>query len=70
MVGIIYAEVPAGLHTAAARMVLAHVEHMVDSGRITCDGPPHIGAVYEPGRLAPAAVAGAHNGLRPPLPGS
>ncbi len=49
MVRAIYADVPAALHAAAARMMLAHVEHMVDTGRIICDGPPHLDAVYEPG---------------------
>lgn len=38
MVNVMYADVPAGLHPAAARSVLAHLIHMVADGRVKADG--------------------------------
>jgi glyoxylase-like metal-dependent hydrolase (beta-lactamase superfamily II) len=40
MVESMYADVPSFLHPAAARSVLAHLIHMVETGRVECDGPP------------------------------
>ncbi len=40
MVTRMYADVPAGLHPAAARSVLAHLVHMVETGRAACEGDP------------------------------
>lgn len=36
----VYADVPAGLHGAAAQSVLAHMIELVNSGQVECDGPP------------------------------
>ena len=34
----LYKHIPITMHKAAARSVLAHLEHMVETGRATCDG--------------------------------
>ena len=39
MVSDMYRHLPQAMHGAAARSVLAHMEHMVESGRVDCDGP-------------------------------
>ena len=54
MVEVMYREVPKHLHPAAARSVLAHLVHMVESGRVICDGPPREDATY-------ALVSGAES---------
>ena len=46
MVKVMYADVNPGLHGAAARSVLAHLIHMVDTGRVACDSEPRLGASY------------------------
>ena len=46
MVTVIYSEVDARLHPAAAMSVLAHLEHMVATGRVVCDGPSTARSVY------------------------
>jgi glyoxylase-like metal-dependent hydrolase (beta-lactamase superfamily II) len=46
MVKRMYADVDAKLHPAAARSVLAHLEHMVATGRAACEGAPQAGSVY------------------------
>lgn len=46
MVEIMYADVGRHLHAAAARSVLSHLIHMVETGRIRCDGPPGPDTVY------------------------
>jgi glyoxylase-like metal-dependent hydrolase (beta-lactamase superfamily II) len=46
MVERMYAEVPKNLHPAAARSVLAHLVHMVETARAHCDGPPRENSVY------------------------
>jgi glyoxylase-like metal-dependent hydrolase (beta-lactamase superfamily II) len=46
MVKRMYADVDAKLHPAAARSVLAHLEHMVATGRAACEGVPQAGSVY------------------------
>ena len=40
MVAIIYSDVDQRLHPAAAMSVLAHLQHMLATGRATCDGAP------------------------------
>ena len=42
----LYAGVDSRLHRAAARSVLAHLIHMVESGRAKCDGVPHVDGIY------------------------
>jgi glyoxylase-like metal-dependent hydrolase (beta-lactamase superfamily II) len=39
MVRAIYTDIPAHLHEAAQRSVLAHLVHMVETGRVRCEGP-------------------------------
>jgi len=39
MVAVMYRHLPAPMHRAAARAVLAHLEHMVETGRAAADGP-------------------------------
>jgi len=46
MVAVIYAAIDRRLHAAAARSVLAHLIHMVESGRVDCDGAPAETSVY------------------------
>ncbi|MCE2483267.1 MAG: MBL fold metallo-hydrolase [Alphaproteobacteria bacterium] len=46
MVERIYAEVPRELHGAARRSVLAHLVHMVETGRASCEGVPGVGATF------------------------
>lgn len=46
MVAVMYADKPAGLHKAAARSVLSHMEHMIDTGRAACDGVPGPDTMY------------------------
>ena len=41
-----YTHLPRRMHWAAGRSVLAHLEHMAETGRIACDGPPTAGARY------------------------
>ena len=40
MVEAMYVDVGRHLHAAAARSVLSHLVHMVETGRVACDGPP------------------------------
>jgi glyoxylase-like metal-dependent hydrolase (beta-lactamase superfamily II) len=40
MVARMYADIDPGLHRAAGRSVLAHLIHMVATGRVACDGKP------------------------------
>lgn len=46
MVAVIYSEVDKRLHPAAARSVLAHLQHMVATGRAASDGAASAGAKY------------------------
>ena len=46
MVGRMYAHLPERMRWAAGRSTLAHLEHMVETGRIACDGPPAAEARY------------------------
>jgi glyoxylase-like metal-dependent hydrolase (beta-lactamase superfamily II) len=46
MVTRMYAHLPARMHGAAARSVLAHLEHMFETGRVACDGPPNAASRY------------------------
>jgi len=47
MVAKIYVDVDPRLHPAAAMSVLAHLEHMVATGRASCEGPPSLAASYK-----------------------
>lgn len=46
MVETVYADVGRHLHAAAARSVLSHLIHMVETSRVCCDGPPGPDTVY------------------------
>ena len=46
MVEAIYADVPQNLHPAAACSVLAHLIHMVENNRATCDGEPRADGLF------------------------
>ena len=51
MVAVMYADVPRNLHRAAGRSVLAHLIHMVETGRVGSDGTPDDTlAVFSPAR--------------------
>ena len=46
MVEIMYADIGRHLHAAAARSVLSHLIHMVETSRVHCDGSPGPDTVY------------------------
>jgi glyoxylase-like metal-dependent hydrolase (beta-lactamase superfamily II) len=46
MVAQMYQDVPKQLHSAAARSVLSHLIHMVDTHRVDCDGDPGEDTLY------------------------
>ena len=46
MVAAMYVDVDKRLHPAAAHSVLAHIIHMVKTGRVLCDGNPSLRAAY------------------------
>ena len=46
MVKTMYRDVPEHLHSAAARSVLSHLVHMVDTDRAVCDGGPGPDTIY------------------------
>ena len=46
MVETMYANVGRHLHAAAARSVQSHLIHMVETGRVHCDGPPGPDTAY------------------------
>lgn len=48
MVARMYKETPKQLYPAASRSVLAHLIHMVDTGRASCDGAPAPDARFAP----------------------
>ena len=48
MVERLYTKVDPHLHRAAGRSVLAHLIHMVDTGRAKCEGKPAIDTLYHP----------------------
>ena len=48
MVERLYANVDSRLHRAAGRSVLAHLIHMVHTGRAECETQPDINALYHP----------------------
>ena len=48
MVERLYANVDSRLHRAAGRSVLAHLIHMVHTGRAKCETQPRINALYHP----------------------
>lgn len=47
MVKVIYASTDLRLHGAAALSVLAHLEDLVEKGRVVTEGPPSLGGVYD-----------------------
>lgn len=49
MVRAIYRDTDVRLHGAAALSVLAHLEDLVEKGRVVTDGPPRLSGVYRPG---------------------
>jgi glyoxylase-like metal-dependent hydrolase (beta-lactamase superfamily II) len=49
MVSVLYASVDKRLYPAAERSVLAHIEHLIELGRIKTDGTPSINSIYRPG---------------------
>lgn len=49
IVGQLYTHLPEKMHGAASRSVLAHLEHMVETGRASCDGPVAIDAHFGTG---------------------
>ena len=48
MVRRMYVHLPESMHGAASRSVLAHMEHMVETGRAVCDGPVTVDAEFAP----------------------
>jgi len=46
MVKTMYVDVNPSLHPAAARSVLAHLIHMVETRRVACDGEPALNTAY------------------------
>jgi hypothetical protein len=46
MVARMYADIDPGLHRAAGRSVLAHLIHMVETGRAGCEGKPGPDTAY------------------------
>lgn len=42
----IYSDVPEHLHPAAGMSVLAHMEHLIEQGKIETDGVPELGGIY------------------------
>ena len=46
MVDAIYLDLDPRLHGGAARSVLSHLIHLIDTGRITCDGEPTEDSTY------------------------
>jgi glyoxylase-like metal-dependent hydrolase (beta-lactamase superfamily II) len=49
MVKAIYRDTDPRLHGAAALSVLAHLEDLVEKGRVVTEGPPRLSGVYLPG---------------------
>lgn len=48
MVAVIYRTTDVKLHGAAAYSLLAHLEDLVERGKVITDGPPLLGGVYRP----------------------
>ena len=46
MVAVIYSEIDKKLHPAAAMSVLAHLQHMIATGRVATDGAASAKSVY------------------------
>lgn len=46
IVSRLYADVPEKLHPAAARTVLSHLVHMIETGRVACEGEPTAVSTY------------------------
>lgn len=54
MVADIYADIDRRLHPAACHSVLAHLIHMVETGRVEADGEPGLETAYQPVTIAVA----------------
>lgn len=52
MVPVLYADVDKKLHPAACHSVLAHLFHLVKTGRVACEGTPGIDSIYGLGQSA------------------
>ena len=48
IVKVIYKDTDTRLHGAAGLSVFAHIEDLVQQGKIRCDGPPALNSQYEP----------------------
>lgn len=48
IVKVIYRDTDPRLHGAAGLSVFAHIEDLVQQGKIRCDGPPSLNSVYTP----------------------
>ena len=49
MVRRMYTHLPEKMHGAASRSVLAHMEHMVETGRAACNGSVSVNSSFSPG---------------------
>ena len=47
IVPVLYKHLPDKMHNAAARSVLAHLQNLVESGKIKCDGIANEHATYK-----------------------
>jgi hydroxyacylglutathione hydrolase len=48
IVAYVYRDTDKRLHGAAALSVLAHLEALIDAGRVAANGPPSLGAEFSP----------------------
>ena len=48
IVKVIYKDTDPRLHGAAGLSVFAHIEDLVQQGRVACDGPAALDSVYSP----------------------
>ncbi|MEM9278551.1 MAG: MBL fold metallo-hydrolase [Pseudomonadota bacterium] len=48
IVKVIYKDTDPRLHGAAGLSVFAHLEDLVEQGRVSCDGPPSLNSIYLP----------------------
>ena len=58
MVVQMYADTPRHLHLAAQRSVLAHIIHMVETGRVACQGIPGLASRFHATGKTPALTGG------------
>lgn len=62
MIPLMYGAIDKRLHPAAAHSVLAHIIHLVQTGRVACEGTPRLEADY---RLADTRSAGTRESATP-----